>query len=53
MVGVVAIVIAMVLVGPVLLFVGGAVWSALLGQLLTTDAERRAEGTEHLSERLW
>ena len=53
MVGVVLIAIAMIVVGPIALFVGGAVWSALVGQLLTQDAEERYAGTEHLSERLW
>ena len=53
MVGVVLIAIALLVVGPVALFVGGAIWSALVGQLLTTDAEQRYEGTEHLNERLW
>jgi hypothetical protein len=52
-VGVVLITIALVLVGPFALFVGGAIWSALVGQLLTQDAEERYEGTEHLTEKLW
>jgi hypothetical protein len=53
MVGVVLIVIAMVVVGPFALFVGGAIWSALVGQLLTVDAEDRYDGTEYTAERLW
>ncbi|MCZ7529857.1 MAG: hypothetical protein M5U31_05655 [Acidimicrobiia bacterium] len=36
------IVIGMVLVAPVAIFLGGAVWSALLGQLLADDADTRA-----------
>jgi hypothetical protein len=53
MVGVVLIVIAMVVVGPFALFVGGAIWSALVGQLLTGDAEERYAGTEYTDQRLW
>ena len=53
MVGVVLIVIAMVVVGPFALFVGGAIWSALMGQVLTNDGEDRYEGTEYTDQRLW
>jgi hypothetical protein len=42
--GVVLIVLVMVLVGPVAVMLGGAVWSALMGFLLTDDADQRAEG---------
>jgi len=41
MVGAVLVVIAMVIVLPVLLFVGGALWSALIGQVTTLDADDR------------
>jgi hypothetical protein len=44
MVGVVLIVAALVLVGPVAIMVAGAVWSALMGWLLTDDADQRNEG---------
>ena len=40
--GAVLIVLAMVLVGPVAVMAGGAVWSALMGRLLVDDTERRA-----------
>jgi len=43
MAGVVLIVLALVLVGPIAVMLGGAVWSALLGWLLTDDADTRAE----------
>ena len=42
MVGVVIIVIVMLVVAPVAIFAGGAIWSALFGQLLVDDAEARA-----------
>src|SRR5436305_449295 len=41
--GAVIVVIAMVLVLPIILFVAGALWSALVGRALT--AERPSEGT--------
>ncbi len=44
MVGVVLIVLALVLVGPILVMFGGAVWAALVGWLLVDDAEQRNEG---------
>ncbi len=37
MVGVVLLLVVMFLVGPVALFVGGALWSALFGWLLGPD----------------
>lgn len=43
MVGVVLIVLAMVVAGPIAVMLGGAVWSALNGQLLADDADERAE----------
>lgn len=42
--GAVIIVIAMVLVVPVAIMLGGAIWSALMGWLATEDAEARADG---------
>ena len=44
MLGAVLIVIALVIVGPAVVMIGGAVWSALIGTLLLDDAEERAEG---------
>jgi hypothetical protein len=44
MVGVVLIVVALVLVGPVLIMLGGAVWSALMGWLILDDVEQSNEG---------
>ncbi|MCU1459424.1 MAG: hypothetical protein JWL73_3516 [Actinomycetia bacterium] len=39
--GGIIIAVLMVLVLPVAIFVGGAIWSALLGYLLVEDAEER------------
>lgn len=44
MLGAVLIVIALVIVGPAVVMIGGAVWSALIGTLLLDDAEERAKG---------
>jgi hypothetical protein len=44
MVGVVLIVIGMIVVGPAVIMIGGAIWSALVGWLLLDDADQRAEG---------
>ncbi len=38
------IVVAMLVVLPIAVMFGGAIWSALTGWLLTDDAEQRAEG---------
>jgi hypothetical protein len=43
MIGVVLIVLALVLVGPIAVMLAGAVWSALIGWLLSDDADTRAE----------
>lgn len=40
--GAVLILIVFVLIGPVALFMGGAVWSALHGWLQSEDADQRA-----------
>jgi hypothetical protein len=40
MLGAVIVVIVMVLLGPVALFVGGALWSAFVGRALVAEAER-------------
>lgn len=39
MLGALIIVIVMVLLGPVALFVGGALWSAFVGKALVDDRE--------------
>jgi hypothetical protein len=44
MVGVVLIVLALVVVGPIAIMLGGAIWSALLGWLLIDDTDQQAEG---------
>jgi hypothetical protein len=53
MTGAIVIVVLMVLVIPAVIFVGGAIWSALMGALLVSDAEHRYEGSEELEQRLW
>jgi hypothetical protein len=53
MAGGVIIVVLMVLVIPVAIFVGGFVWSALMGHFLVRDAEERYAGSEELQDRLW
>ncbi len=42
--GPILIVLVLVLVGPIAVMLGGAVWSAVVGWLLLDDAETRAEG---------
>jgi hypothetical protein len=44
MVGVVLIVLALVIAGPIAVMLGGAIWSGLAGWLLSDDADQRAEG---------
>jgi hypothetical protein len=44
MVGVVLIVLALVVVGPIAIMLGGAVWSALFGWAVGDDVDRQAEG---------
>lgn len=53
MVGVAIIVVVLVLIGPVAIFVTGAVWAAILGWFSVEDAERRYEGTEYVNQRIW
>lgn len=43
MVGVVLVVLTLVLVGPILVMLGGAVWSALVGWLVLDDVEHDHE----------
>jgi hypothetical protein len=45
MAGAIIFVVVMVLVVPVGVMIGGAVWSAVFGFFAGDDAERRAEGT--------
>jgi hypothetical protein len=42
--GAVLIVLALVVVGPIAVMLGGAIWSALVGWLVLDDVEQRAEG---------
>jgi hypothetical protein len=42
-IGVVLLLFAMVVVGPVGLFLVGAIWSGCFGWMLADDAERQAE----------
>jgi hypothetical protein len=42
-IGVVLLIFAMLVVGPVGLFLVGAIWSALTGWMLSDDAEQRSE----------
>ncbi|HEX3669125.1 MAG TPA: hypothetical protein VHY55_08240 [Acidimicrobiia bacterium] len=44
MLGAVLIVVAMVLVAPVAIMFGGAIWSALFGWVSSDDADRRHQG---------
>jgi hypothetical protein len=46
--GAVIIVIVMLLLGPIALFVGGALWSSMVGRAL--EADRRAAGEPALAE---
>jgi hypothetical protein len=42
--GVVLVLIAIFIAGPIALFLAGAVWSALLGWMLSDDADARIAG---------
>lgn len=42
MLGAVLILLVLFIVGPFAVFVGGAVWSALTGWMVSDDADRRA-----------
>lgn len=44
MLGAVLMIVAMVLVAPVAIMFGGAIWSALFGWVSSDDADRRSEG---------
>jgi len=43
LVGPVLILLVLFVIGPIGLFIGGGVWSALHGQVESEDADRRAE----------
>ncbi len=45
MVGVILVVLAIFIVGPIALFVVGAIWAAVSGWLLSDDADARAAAT--------
>jgi hypothetical protein len=45
-VGVVLVLLAMFVAGPIALFVVGAIWSALFGWSASEDAHVRAEGAD-------
>jgi len=45
MTGAIVFAVAMVLVVPVAVMVGGAIWSALFGWISSQDAHDRASGT--------
>ena len=44
MLGAVLMIVAMVLVVPVAIMFGGAIWSALFGWVSSDEADRRPEG---------
>jgi membrane glycosyltransferase len=44
MLGAVLIVVAMVVVAPLAIMFGGAIWSALFGWVSSDDADRRNQG---------
>jgi hypothetical protein len=44
-IGAVLVLLALFLVGPFAVFVTGAIWSLLMGQVLSDDADARAAGT--------
>jgi multidrug resistance efflux pump len=50
MAGALIFVVVMVLVVPVGVMVGGALWSAVFGFFATDDAKRRADGTPYAVE---
>jgi hypothetical protein len=50
MAGAVIVVLVMVLLGPIGLFVGGALWSAFIGRALVEDRDRAATSEVAASE---
>jgi len=51
--GPVLVIVFLVLVGPVSLLFGGAVWSAVLGFFASEDADDRYADSEYVKHRLW
>jgi hypothetical protein len=49
MLGAAIVVIVMLLLGPIALFVGGAVWSAFVGRALVVEADRRSDANGQAS----
>jgi hypothetical protein len=49
MLGAVIVVIVMLLLGPVALFVGGALWSAFVGGALVIEADRPSDAEAEAS----
>jgi hypothetical protein len=45
-VGVVLILLAIFVIGPIAVFVGGAIWSLITGWLASEDADLRASGVD-------
>lgn len=50
MAGALIVVLVMVLLGPIGLFVGGALWSAFLGRALVEDGDRAVTAENAASE---
>ena len=46
MVGIVLILLAIFVIGPIAVFVGGAIWSLITGWLMSEDADLRASGVD-------
>ena len=49
MLGAAIVVIVMLLLGPIALFVGGALWSAFVGRALVAEADRPSEASADAS----
>ena len=49
MLGAAIVVIVMLLLGPIALFVGGALWSAFIGRALVAEADRPPEANPEAS----
>jgi hypothetical protein len=44
MLGAVLMVLTLVVIGPIAVMLGGAIWSALIGWLVMDDTDRQADG---------
>lgn len=51
--GAAIIAVVLVIVGPLALFAGGAMWSAVFGFFGTDDAETRHEGSDWVEHQAW